>query len=399
MSGVGGAGLAAARRRLLMVTTADLGGQNGPAVHFLGLATQFSAMGLDVTVVARPTGVNVPAMSALGRRWIKAGFVPALMRALRRAERPDAILLRAGLGTYPLARMARKRWPDVPLLIDANSWFHADLELLGHRRLIVRLGLLSQVWEARLASHVRVVTQTLADRYTGAGIPTEKIIVIGNGADLVTFQPLDRTQCRSALGLDPVRPTLAMVSNLWPAIDLATTFRAIMLLGQRGRAIDLVVGGSGISRGVFEADARDVFGADPPVRWLGGIDHGQANQLLNAADAVLAPFVAQRNAATGLAPLKVREAAAAGRACVATDLPGMTELGREPWMFLAAPGDPEAMADAIERALAADPETVRHSARDYAERNFAWADIAAAIAARLFPEARSTAAAVPASIR
>ncbi len=386
---------AIAGRRLLMATIADLGARNGPAVHVLNLARGFDRLGLDVTLLTRPPGGPLPDLAATrikvwtagfgpDRAWPGAASVPALAQAIWHMPPPDAVFLRSGIGTWPLASLAR-RWPGVPLVVDCNGWFRADLELIGRGGITAAIAHRLQLREARLATHLRVVTQNLADRFASAGIPSAKLAVIGNGADTEIFRPLDRAACRRALGLAPRLPLLALVSNLWPAIDLPVVFQAMRVLVARGRPVELAIAGDGVARAAFEAAARENLGAEPAVHWLGAVVQARANELLGAADAVLAPFVANRNAVTGLSPLKLREAAAAGRPCVATALPGIAEFAGETWMFLAEAGDAASYADAIERALAADAAHVGAAARRYAEQHFAWSVIVDQIAALLFP--------------
>jgi glycosyltransferase involved in cell wall biosynthesis len=123
-----------------------------------------------------------------------------------------------------------------------------------------------------------------------------------------------------------------------------------------------------------------MFGQTPPVRWLGAQSPDTVNAQLNAVDVVLAPFTRARNSVTGLAPLKIRDCAGAGRACVASRVAGIDQLEGEPWMFLAEPEDPLAFASAIRRALAADPVTTRLAARTFAEQRFDWRLVAEQVA-------------------
>jgi glycosyltransferase involved in cell wall biosynthesis len=384
------------RKHVIMATIADLGAANGPAFHFLNLAQAFEQQGLRVTVVCPPLpkGPIMPVpnvtLQIAGHRshsipGPSAKVVPAMMLCLARQPKPDGVFLRSGVGTWPLLGIT-KRWSGVSTIVDTNGWFENELTLLGQPRFVSSIFGWMQRREGLAATHVRTVTDLLAQKIAAAGVPANRISVIGNGVDLSVFRPLDRTTARATLDQLETRPLLGLISNLWPAIDLRTVLQGMKILIERGRPVSLIIGGDGRSRSAFEADAEAILGsAAGSVRWLGSVSQTRANEILNGVDVALAPFVRARNEITGLSPLKVRECAAAGRPIVATDLPGLRELGTEPWVFLAAPGDPVAMADAIERALAADPTLVAAAAREKAEQEFAWPIIARQVTNLMFP--------------
>jgi glycosyltransferase involved in cell wall biosynthesis len=240
-----------------------------------------------------------------------------------------------------------------------------------------------QVWEARDADKVRVVTRQLRDLLVDAGVPHNKIVHIGNATDILNFQPIDRQVCRRKLGLGPNDRVVAFVGNLWPAVDLKVAFFALRRLARDGIKVTFLVVGDGVSRPSFEALGREILGTQQDVRWLGVLQPAAVNEVVNAADVAIAPFVARRNEKTGLSPLKLRDYAAAGTPCVATAISGITNLEGEPWIRLAPPGDDEAFADAIKGFLLADTTSIRRKARDYAVANFDWSSVAEQVAAEL----------------
>lgn len=89
------------------------------------------------------------------------------------------------------------------------------------------------------------------------------------------------------------------------------------------------------------------WGAEPGLEWRGGV----ADVRPIWAEAQIAVLPSRRE---GL-PKSLLEAAACGRALVATDVPGCREVARSGLnALLVPPDDPEALADALER-LARDP--------------------------------------------
>jgi glycosyltransferase involved in cell wall biosynthesis len=71
-------------------------------------------------------------------------------------------------------------------------------------------------------------------------------------------------------------------------------------------------------------------------------------------------------------PVVVKEAMAMERLVVGSDEVGLPECVHEPWGFLVAPGDVEALAEAIEAALALPPPARARAgaeARDWVRHN------------------------------
>ena len=210
---------------------------------------------------------------------------------------------------------------------------------------------------------------------TSEGVDAAKVMVIGNGTDTRQFRPMNTAQCRSELGITVDEPLLGFVGNLWAAVDLGIVFEAMAILKRRGAPARIVIAGDGVQRAELERKARLLLGEDAAL-FLGHLSPERTNIVINAADVVVAPFHRARNERIGLSPLKIRDYAAAGIACAATDIGGIDELRNEPWIFLAGPDDPLSYADAIASALAADRTIVRNRARAYAETHFDWSVVA-----------------------
>jgi glycosyltransferase involved in cell wall biosynthesis len=376
----------AERRRLLMVTTIDLGVLDGSSLHLLSLARQLTALDYAVTLVCpKPRRVIDPSwIEGIAFRYTANAAALGLPNACnvfglalavwRLRPRGTRVYVRSSPATMPLVAIAR--WAGASrVVVESNGWLPDEIEMLGYPRLLVRIARALQRAEARRADRLRAVTAGLKAVLVDEGVEASKIAVIGNGTDTQRFRPLERARCRQELGIADGPPVLAFVGNLWPAVDLDVVLAAMVRLRQRGQAVRLLIAGDGMLRTQLEAKARSLLGADAAI-FLGHLSPQRTNVLLGAANVALAPFHHRRNARIGLSPLKIRDYAAAGRACVATDLGGIDELRGEPWMFLARAGDAESYAEAIAAALAADPSIVARRARAYAEQHFDWSVVA-----------------------
>lgn len=378
-------------RSLLLATTLDLSVQNGPSLHFLNLARGLARLGHPITVLSpQPIqAIDGTLSESLVMRHVAAprriglpnalSAVPLTMEILRSRRRGATLYLRSSPSTFLPAvacRMARR----LPLVVECNGWLADEVEVQGYSRMVASLVRTLQRAEARLAGRIRAVTAGLKATLVAEGVAGPKITVIGNGTDTLRFRPLDQAACRRELGIGGDLPVLAFVGNLWPAVDLGVVVEAMAILGRRGQPIRLLIAGDGILREALERHTQALLG-ESAVRFFGHLSQERTNVLLGAADVAIAPFHRRRNERIGLSPLKIRDYAAAGRPCVATDLGGIDELREEPWMFLARAEDAESYAAAIEAALRADRASVGVAARAYAVEHFDWHVIARRVSA------------------
>jgi glycosyltransferase involved in cell wall biosynthesis len=376
-------------RPLLFATTLDLSLQTGPSLHFLSLAKELARLGHPITVLSpRPMqAIDDTFSSLLVMRHVAAprrvglpsalSAVPLAVEILR-SPRGSQLYLRSSPSTFLPAlvvRLAR----GLPLIVECNGWLPDEVEMQGYSTMVVSLVGMLQRAEARLANKIRVVTEGLKATLAAEGVADAKIGVIGNGTDVARFRPLDQTACRRELGIEGDLPVLAFAGNLWPAVDLGAVLEAMAILRERGRPVRLLIAGDGVLR--EELERRTGAMGEGEVRFFGHLSQERTNLLLGAADVAVAPFHRRRNERIGLSPLKIRDYAAAGRPCVATELSGIEELRQEPWMFLARAENAESYAGAIAAALSSDRDSIGAAARAYAVAHFDWQVIARRVSA------------------
>jgi glycosyltransferase involved in cell wall biosynthesis len=134
---------------------------------------------------------------------------------------------------------------------------------------------------------------------------------------------------------------LAAVGRLSPEKGFDVLLDAVHLLRCRGVDVTLELAGDGPERDRLAAKAETL---GPRVRLLGGIPRHALSAVLGRADAVVVP---SRREGLGLVAL---DALGAGRPVVASRVGGLPEVVQEPDDgVLVPPGDPRALADALER--------------------------------------------------
>lgn len=202
------------------------------------------------------------------------------------------------------------------------------------------------------------------------GVPHDRIARIGNGVDVERFRPNEeeRSRLRAERGWGPETIVIGWVGRMEAVKapqDLARAF--IEMIGRDEHASKQVVlalvGGGSLYEEVREA--LQAAGLGDRV-WLPG-SRDDVPGLLQAMDLFVLPSLAEGISNT------ILEAMASGLPVVATRVGGNAELVAEGETGqLVSPGDPQALASALERYVR-EPELLKHhgtAARKRAEREF-----------------------------
>jgi glycosyltransferase involved in cell wall biosynthesis len=261
--------------------------------------------------------------------------VPALARLLRR-ERPDVfhahmsspVACKWGLAAAVLARV-----PAVLGTVQVGGYEPPDRSARRQLRALAR-------GVDRYLAVSRDIARELVERL---GWPEEKIEVVYNAVDVGRVEVSAPPGLREQLGGGETRPLVLTPARLDAQKGHDVLFEAI------ARVPDavFVLAGEGPERERLEALAARL-GIAGRVRFLGRRD--DVPQLLAACDVFALPSLYEGSS------LAVLEAMAAGAPIVSSAIGGTDELiddGRSG--LLVAPGDPEALAQALRRVLG-DPE-------------------------------------------
>lgn len=206
-----------------------------------------------------------------------------------------------------------------------------------------------------------------AQVHAARGYRAAAMHVVPNGYDLTLFQPDpdQRLTLRAELGLGD-EDVIGFVARYDPAKDHANLLRTLAILKARDACpLCLLVGGGmePSSAPLIAEIARHDVG--DRVLLLGR--RGDVPAIMNALD------IHVLSSAAEAFPNVLAEAMACGTPCVSTDVGDAADIvGESGW--IAPPGDPEALADAIEAALAArhsmDWSARRERARHWIARSF-----------------------------
>lgn len=338
-------------RRLAFIATEDW----FFASHFLPMARAAVSMGLDVTVIARvrahgaiiaATGARVVPLEAerSSLNPMAAGYAAGQLAAILKALKPDivhCIALRSILVGGTAAAMA-----GIPRRVFAVT----GLGLIGARDDRVgkaaRLTLRAMIRGPLASKRTRFLFENPDDALALGLDPSDRTVTVvgGAGIDPAAYSP----------GPMPPQPPLkvAVVARmLWSkGIDIAV--EGVRLARSRGALVELSLYGApdpGNRRAIPEATLRGWTGEG--IAW-----HGATTDVEGVWAAHHVACLPSRGG-EGL-PRSLLEAASCGRACVTTNVPGCRALVRDGIEgLLVAPGDPEALAEALVR-LADDPALV-----------------------------------------
>ena len=212
-------------------------------------------------------------------------------------------------------------------------------------------------WAARHAAGIITVARALKDDLVRVGVPAERIEVLRNGVDLQLFRPIEREAERRKLEVS--RTTLLSVGHLVPRKAHDLVIQALRWLPE----MDLIVIGDGPERAGLGALARK-SGVGDRVRFVRALAQGELRNYYGAADALV--LASSREGWANV----LLESMACGTPVVASKIGGTPEVVSEPEAgVLMAERTPEAIAEAVQRLFARDPD--REATRRYAEK-FSW---------------------------
>jgi glycosyltransferase involved in cell wall biosynthesis len=212
-------------------------------------------------------------------------------------------------------------------------------------------------WAAGVAAGIITVCEALKQPLLDMGVPADKIQVLRNGVDLISFHPHDRAAARAKLGVSG--PVLLSVGLLIERKGHALVIEALRQLPD----MTLLIAGDGPDRTDLETKARGAGVADR-VRFLGEVSHHTLPEIYSAADALV--LASSREGWANV----LLEAMACGTPVVASDVWGTKEAVTAPEAgILMRERSADGVAEGIRRLFAALP--VRMDTRRYAEQ-YSW---------------------------
>jgi len=296
---------------------------------------------VDGTPVYRPRALHLP----FGMTTLETLALPVALRRptreLRREREIDLVHAHFGVPDgWAAARLAERL--RVPLVV---TLWGSDVLVLARPRAVRRL--LSQT--LRRATHVIAPSRPILDRAIELGArPDRTTILTGRVPD--DYGRISRADARAALALPPTARLVVWVGNLVQVKQPLLALKSIALAAARNPDVRLVLVGDGPLRN----DVRDCIRElrlERVVSMVGSLDSAGVALWQASADVVL-----NTSASEGL-PFALCEALLSGTYVAAVPVGGIPELlATTSGGTLAVDASSEAIADAVERALATPPD-------------------------------------------
>jgi glycosyltransferase involved in cell wall biosynthesis len=208
----------------------------------------------------------------------------------------------------------------------------------------------------READFVVTVSDDLRRKAVAMGARTGKVRAITNGCDLSVFHVRDRLWPRQKLGIDPKSKAVVYIGRLDQRKGLCELVEAATVLRPQWPELHVYMVGEGPDRTLIQSviEANNAAGF---VHALPGCSFDEVATWMAAADVVTLPSYMEG------CPNVILEALACGRPVVATNVGGIHEIMNDECGQLVPPGDPGALAKALESVLNRTWDSVAISAQ------------------------------------
>jgi len=304
-----------------------------------------------------------PPVAALREFAFSPGLSLWLARHLKRYE----LLHIHALFSYPsTSAMAQARWAGVPYILRSigqlSPWSLAQSR--GRKRLLLRL---IERRNLQQAAALHFTTSAERDEAAALGLaPPSLVLPLGvRGPD----PPVD--PARSAHSSAAVR--FLFLSRLHPKKQLENLLDALALVQRhRPEAIwELAIAGDGEPRYVAALHERSrALGIGARCRWLGFVEGGAKWQALQESDWYVLPSAAENFGISAV------EALAAGTPVILSPEVAVAADVARSGAGLVSASDPKALALTLATALERPSLSMRASALNLAQMDFAWSTIA-----------------------
>ncbi len=303
-------------------------------------------------------------------------FIAAARKSLAQKR---ARLLYQRHGRFLFAGALLSRLMGIPLVLEYNASEDWMARYWDPVRFTPWLRLCEKV-SIKAASLIVVVSNPLKQQLMEVGVPAERILVNPNAVDPEWFYPhCGGAKLRQDLALRSEDIVVCFVGTFsyWHGVDvLEQAIRSLLDRAQRaGGPLKFLLVGDGLLAPQLR-NALEPYRRHGLVTFTGAVPHRSVRAYLDAADILVSPHVPMPGGSPFFgSPTKLFEYMAMGKAIAASGLDQIADVlehGRT--ALLVMPGDPNELADAIQR-LAADAQLrseLGQSARETALARHTW---------------------------
>lgn len=213
-----------------------------------------------------------------------------------------------------------------------------------------------------------VITQKLKDLLIERGLSSDKILVVPDGVDLVSFDIEDtQEECRKKLNLSQNKKMILYTGHLYEWKGAQTLAESSQFLPTETAIY--FVGGTQKDINRFKARYSNF-----QLCIVGHRPYNEIPYWLKAADILVLPNSSKEEISKyWTSPMKVFEYMAAKRPIIASNLPSIREILNEENAILVKPDSPEALARGIRKTLQNPEISIKLSTKAFADvQNYTW---------------------------
>ncbi|UCG69419.1 MAG: glycosyltransferase family 4 protein, partial [Thermoplasmata archaeon] len=257
-----------------------------------------------------------------------------------------------------------------------------ELQNISRKKGIIPRRLKRRLWRHYFESVRRIVVVShglkkgLSEEY---GLPSEKILVIYNGANTDLFKPKSKQKCLEELKLSSGHRYLGFTGNLAPWQGVEQLIKIAPMILKKNPDIRFLIVGDGIMRNELKSLAKELEVQDKVI-FTGFVPYEIVPTYINTFEVCMAPFSGiERNVRYSFSAIKLYEYMACGRPLITTDVCGIKgEINELDLGKVVKADDLNALASSTMELL--DDKELQNSmgkrAREWVSKEHSWKNVA-----------------------
>lgn len=341
---------------LFLALDNNIKGRAGDAVHIRELAGALAKLGHNIYLIAAETEDspeelqfledqgNVRMFFIKGKRHFKNLSTISFCKKIARENPVNIIYERrfsAKIG-HSLSKILK-----IPYLVEINGLTEIESKMQGKiRKQNILVKRVKKRFRRRFFMHsgkVVAVTEGIKEALISEyKLPSEKIVVIHNGANVDLFREIDMIKCKRQLGLNINNRYVCFSGNLAPWQGLETLIKATPTLIEQIPEARILILGDGMMRGKLEGMVKEL-NMESRFIFTGWVPYNDVPTYINSSEVCVAPFVKQRICS----PIKIYEYLSCGKPVIASFIRNLDFLKDTKSGILVKPDDPEDLGNAL----------------------------------------------------
>lgn len=312
---------------ILFIMPVDLNGQSGDSIRAKEIISNASKFIGSSTVLSCTDYKNKPAISGVKVKRIRLVRIPFLMGLSASCYIFTSSLYMLITSKYDFiysmdpifgagCRLAKIF--KIPSVLEINGLITYNLKMNKVlKKIVVKIESNTYSKADKIVVVSAGLKQTLQSVYN---VPENKIAVIGNGANIELFKPMDIVESRKKLNLAQNNAYIGFVGNLAPWQGVEYFIKSTPEILDKHPNTRFLIIGDGVLKKKLVKLAEQIGTSDKFI-FSGSIPYEKVPLYINATDVCVAPFLgSERNAKLGFSALKLFEYMACGKPLITTSV-------------------------------------------------------------------------------